>query len=153
MYKYLATFTIIGFLASCEMKEEELPAGLRAGGFTVSDLEKRSVLLQRFSDQSIPYEVDEKGFIRYMQRDTAKVRKIQRHTLDNVKDENTFFRSEVIRDERYKKLITSRFGDQGIPYEIEVMQGTEQIIWRSIYDDKVDFIIQDVGLEWYEKRN
>ena len=141
-------FLILGIL-SCT-KEQGLPAGLRAGGFKLADEFKQEQILNEMNEMSIPFEIDERGFVRYMQNDVAEVRKIIRGIHYEGKDSQFNLESEIAQNEAQLALYEEKFKEKGIPYDVEPQESRFSIVWRVAYADKVDQIVEDIGFEFHK---
>lgn len=150
MNKIISITLAIMLIASCA-REEELPSGLRAGGFKPRDDSRLQEILNRLKSKNIPYEIDERGFVNYMQKDKASVLGILRTVRDGEQLTNKVIESEVATSERHRKLMVAKLEEQGIPYRIDSFGGTEQITWIQLYGPRVDQIIQEVGFELHQK--
>ncbi len=150
MIKSLTSLLAVLLLVSCS-KEQKLPAGLRAGGFNLADAKKQEMVLNRMAENSIPYKVDERGFVIYMEKDTAKVLGFMREALYGPALTNRVIESTVVIDKTHRELLISRFERQEIPYKLESHYGTENITWLQLYGPKVDVIIQEVEFELYRQ--
>ena len=96
-------------------------------------------------EHSIPYEIDEKGFIIHLQRDLAQVRGLKRKVTHQGRPviESIFFTSD-----RHKSLVLAKFEKHGIYYDSWVTEsGTEAISWPPRFNRQVDLIVQQVGFE------
>jgi len=145
MYRIIITIFLLFTLGSCA--REELPAGLRAGGFKLASEQKLAEVLKEISSLYVPYEVNEKGWVIYMQKDKATVLGILRKAHYGNELSARVIESEVVMDSAHLQLLVSRFEEQGIPYNVETFNDVEQISWLQIYGPKVDIIIQEVGFE------
>ena len=150
MIKSLTIFLVVVLLVSCS-KEQELPAGLRAGGFKLADAKKQEMVLNRMAANSIPYKVDERGFVIYMEKDTAKVLGFKREAHYGPALTNRVIESTAVIDKTHRELLVARLERQEIPYKLESHNGTENITWLQLYGPKVDVIIQEVEFERYRQ--
>jgi len=150
MIKLLTSLLVLVLLLSCS-REQELPAGLRAGGFKLADAAKQEMVLKRMAESAIPYKIDERGIIIYMQKDVAKVLGLKREAQYGPELSNRVTESTVVMGKIHRELLESKFEQRGIPYNLRSHNGTENITWLQLYGPKVDVIIQEVGFERFRQ--
>lgn len=150
MIKHIFHILVFVFLVSCS-KDAELPAGLRAEGFKLVDAKHQELILNQMAELSIPFIIDERGFVRYMQRDVAEVRGLMRRARYGDDLSHKVIESSIIIDATHKKLLVSKFEKADIPYNLDSSNGYEHINWLQIYAPQVDLIIQEVGFEHFEQ--
>lgn len=150
MNKHIALILVLLLLGSCS-KESELPAGLRAGGFKLADTSQQEIVLEQMTELSIPFKVNERGFVIYMEKDVAQVRGLMRKAQYGGELTHKITESTSFIDSKHRELLILKFEKQGIPYNLDSYNGYEHITWSQLYGPKVDLIIQEVGFEHYEQ--
>ena len=146
---FIVIFSVLLF--ACSKENEELPSGLRAGGFKLADSEKQSNVITELKKQGITFILDDKGAIQYMQKDLAKVRSIKRRIQDGPELKHTTWESEMAFNEDQLNVWKKHFEKHNIPFQVQQNDGFISIQWSQIYAEKVDMIAQEVGFELFEK--
>ena len=150
MKKSIFIIIFSALLFACS-KENELPSGLRAGGFKLADNAKQSSVITELKKEGITFIIDNNGAIQYMQKDLAKVRSIKRRIQDGPELKHTTWETEIAFNEDQLGVWKRHFEKHNIPFQVQNNDGFISIQWSQIYAEKVDMIAQEVGFELFEK--
>lgn len=140
------------FSVGCKEKESDLTSGLSAYGFKMANLSERSDVLKKMEEESIPYKINERGFITYRLINQAAVLGIVRDVAHKGKIDRNYLESIDIANDEIMDRYIYEFNVNNIPYStnedfVNLNTSARMIFWSQSYGKKVDLIRQKINLQ------
>lgn len=125
----------------------ELPAGIRGEPFKILDVERHYELSSELDRLNVPFEVDFKGFIHYLQEDEAEILGLKRRLEFGSKLDPNIIESMLLPNIAALNQYSAELSQKKIPHEtISRDDGWYEITWSQIYGPHVDQIREATGL-------
>ena len=140
--KLILTAVLLVSFSACS--NEGLPSGHRGESFKLANLDQQRNVLNIMAKESIPYKVDERGFVHYLLDDQAEVHGIMRGAKYGEKLSNKIVESKIFIDTSFIDAYKNALDDKKIPYSIRQERGHTALEWVQLYGPEVDIIIESV---------
>lgn len=149
LFRFSIVIFFVSVLAACD--SNDFPSGLRAFGQKFPNERDMNSFIDHLEQESIPFKIDDDGFVVFLNKDEAKVLGIIREIRYGTTLESTIFESLPLTSETEKKMYIDEFERKGIYYIIRSNGNTTSIVWSQKDGPEVDIIRQQLNKKMFER--
>ncbi len=149
LFRFSIVILFVSVLVACD--SNDFPSGLRAFAYKFHNESDMNSFIDHLDKESIPFKIDEKGLVVFLNKDEAKVLGIIREVRYGTTLDPSIFESLPLTSETEKKMYIDEFERKGIYYIIRSNGNTTSIVWSQKDGPEVDIIRQQLNKKMFER--